>query len=686
MSPRSGSDKVRAAEYFRAGLNRFQIGQLPLAEALCRQALAAQPDYVDALHLLGVIAHRTGRLSLTVELIRLAIQQDGQNAAYFRNLGAALRDQGKLDEAVAAHRQAISINPELAEAHSDLGIALRDQGKLDEAVAALREAIRIRPDDAEAFSNLGAALRDQGKLDDAVAALREAIRIKPSLAVLHFNLSIGLRDQGKLDEAVAALREAIRIKPDYAEAFSNLGAGLRDQDKLDEAVAALREAIRIKPNFAVLHFNLSAALRDQGRLDDAAAALREAIRIKPDYAEAHCYLGLILKQLGRLSEGRAALQDAARLSPNNVKYRRYLGEMLPCAPGDPHLAALERLAGESALLSVDDRIELHFALGKAYEDAGWHEKAFRQWLDGNALRRRQLSYDESATLGALVHAQSEFTAELFRGSQFKGHPSSLPVFIVGMPRSGSTLVEQILASHPQVFGGGELRYFQIIVGELQTIFHDSNHLLAQTSRTTGNDLSEFGARYVAAIEHLAPTALHITDKMLDNFAFAGLIHLVLPNAPIIHTIRDPVDTCVSCFSQLFTVGQNYAYDLVELGRYFRHYKDLMTHWRRVLPPGRILDVDYEDVVADLEGAARRIVAHCGLAWDPRCLDFHRTERAVRTASAVQVRQPLYKSSVERWRKYEAFLGPLLAELEPILPPGYGDAPARVAFGPVENLS
>ena len=615
---------------------------------------------------------------MTVELIRRAIQQGGQNAGFFCNLGVALRDQGKLDEAVAAHRQAMWINPEFAEAHSNLGITLRDQGKLDQAVAALREAIRIKPNYAEAFSNLGAALRDQGKLDDAVAALREAIQIRPNLAVLHFNLGAALRDQGKLDEAVAVLREAIRIKPDYAEAFSNLGAGLRDQGKLDEAVAALREAIRIKPNLAVLHFNLSAALRDQGKLDEAVAALREAIRIKPDYPEAHCYLGLVLKQLGRLSEGRAALQDAARLSPHNVKYRRYLGEMLRSVAGDPHLATLERLAGESASLSVDDRIELHFALAKAYEDAGWYEKAFRQWLDGNALRRRQLSYDESATLGALDHAQSLFTAELFRGSQFTGYPSSLPVFIVGMPRSGSTLVEQILASHPQVFGGGELRYFERIVGELRPIFGDFTNLSAQTPRTTGKDLSEFGARYVAVIERLAPAALHITDKMLDNFAFAGLIHLVLPNAAIIHTVRDPVDTCVSCFSQLFTVGHDYAYDLVELGRYFRHYKDLMAHWRRVLPPGQILDLDYEDVVADLEGAARRVVAHCGLAWDARCLDFHRTERAVRTASAVQVRQPLYKSSVGRWRKYEAFLGPLLTELDPILLPGYGDASAQLA--------
>ena len=254
-----------------------------------------------------------------------------------------------------------------------------------------------------------------------------------------------------------------------------------------------------------------------------------------------------------------------------------------------------------------------------------------------------------------------FTSELIRTWQNVGDPSSVPVFIVGMPRSGSTLVEQILASLPQVYGGGELTHFQTAMKGIRTrpAGLDFPELV---SGMTSEDYYSLGAHYLADIERLAPGAMHITDKRPKNFIFAGLIHLALPNATIIHTVRHPIDTCLSCFSKLFTGELNYTYDLAELGRYYRHYHTLMAHWRRVLPAGRILDIRYEDVVADLEGQARRIVAHCGLDWDPRCLAFHQTERPILTASASQVRQPIYNSAIGRWRVYEEFLAPLLAEL------------------------
>ena len=231
-----------------------------------------------------------------------------------------------------------------------------------------------------------------------------------------------------------------------------------------------------------------------------------------------------------------------------------------------------------------------------------------------------------------------------------------------MVRSGSTLVEQILASHPQVYGAGELTHFDTAVQGIRKKLSGSATFPELVSGMTGEDYRDLATRYLAQIERLAPDAKHITDKMPINFVFAGLIHLALPNAPIIHTVRDPVDTCLSCFTKLFTEGQHHTYQLTELGRYYRHYQALMAHWHRVLPPGRILDVRYEDVVADLEGQARRIVAHCGLDWDPHCLAFYQTERPVLTASAAQVRQPIYNGAIGRWRVHEEALGPLLAEL------------------------
>jgi hypothetical protein len=294
-------------------------------------------------------------------------------------------------------------------------------------------------------------------------------------------------------------------------------------------------------------------------------------------------------------------------------------------------------------------------LGKAYDEVGRPAKAFGHWLAGNALKRQQIGYNEATTLAELDQVRSVYTSEFIQASRGAGHPSSVPIFIIGMPRSGTTLIEQILASHPRVFGAGEL--------------HDLSAAVESTLVGSGGPpgprqrMQDIGAHYVAAIERLAPRANRITDKMPQNFIFAGLIHMALPNAAIIHTIRDPMDTCLSCFSIMFTSKQDFTYDLAELGRYYRHYQDLMAHWHRVLPPGRILDVRYEDVVNDLEGQARRIVTHCGLDWDPQCLAFHETERVVRTASAVQVRQPIYKDAVGHWHRYEEFLAPVMAELK-----------------------
>jgi tetratricopeptide (TPR) repeat protein len=518
------------------------------------------------------------------------------------------------------------------------------------------------PDVADPLLKLGTVLRTQGKFDEAIEAFRQAVRAGPGIALNHVYLGALLHERGRFEEAAAAYREAIRLKPDYAEALSNLGTALCDLGRSDEAVRLQREAIRLKPGLATAHGNLGAALYDLGRLDEAVAAYRQAIRLAPELDFAHGNLGTALVALGRPAEARAALQRAVALAPRNVKHRRYLGEVAPYGAADPRLAALEKLAQDAARLSVDERIELHFSLGKAYDDTGRHADAFRHWRDGNALKRQRVSYNEAATLGALDRLRSVFTPDRMRAWHKAGHPSSVPVFIIGMPRSGTTLVEQILASHPQAFGAGELKCFETAMRGIRPRFGTSTSYPEVVSGMIDADFRALGARYLAAIETLAPGAARIVDKLPSNYRVAGLIHLALPNACIIHTTRDPVDTCLSCFSKVFTDKQAHTYDLAELGRYYRNYQKLMAHWERVLPPGRMLTIRYEDVVADLEAQARRIIAHCGLEWDPRCLAFHQTERPIRTASALQVRQPIYGSAVGRWRAYAPFLRPLLAEL------------------------
>ena len=283
-------------------------------------------------------------------------------------------------------------------------------------------------------------------------------------------------------------------------------------------------------------------------------------------------------------------------------------------------------------------------------------------LRANTVKRRRIAYDEAHTLGLFDRLRSVFDRGMFEAHRGGGCRSSLPVLVIGMPRSGTTLIEQILASHPAVHGAGELSEFDQLAKQMCDARGETFRLPEGARGLKPGDLLKLGESYVARLQRLATGAERVTDKMPANFLYAGLIHLALPRARIIHVLREPRDTCLSCYSKLFTEEQNFTYDLAELGRYYRKYAELMAHWRDVLPEGRMLEIRYEDVIADLEGSARQLIEHCGLDWDPRCIAFHKSQRPVRTASAAQVRRPIYRTSLGRWRAYEPHLAPLLAEL------------------------
>ena len=594
--------------------------------------------------------------------VRLSVDQKSADAGAHNDLANALQAQGKLDEAMIHYRQALTLNPEFPEAHNNLGSALQRQGKLDDAVVHYREGLTIKPDYAEAHCNLGIALKAQGKLDEAAVHFRRALTLKPDYAEAHNSLGNALRDQGNLDEAVIHYRQALTIKPDYAKAHSNLGITLKAQGKLDDAAVHFRRALTLKPDYAEVHNNLGNALREQGNLDEAVIYFRRALTIRPDYAEAYSGLGNALKSQGKLEEARRAHETATKHAPKNAVLYQQLAESKRFSTDDPDLAAMEKLAREMALLPLKDQTALHFALGKAYEDLGRYEQSFFHLIEGNALKRQQIVYDEASTFALFDRISAVFTPELMIRQRGLGLHHSAPVFIFGMPRSGSTLVEQILASHPNVYGAGELTQFAMAVAQVSLPKGSVARYPEMVSSMSGDELCQLGESYVGAIRRLAPTAERITDKMLRNFQFAGLIHLILPNARMIHTRRDPLDTCLSCFAKLFTGDQPYSYDLGELGRYYRAYETVMEHWRNILPQGVMLEVQYEDITSDLDGQARRIVAHCGLEWDDACLTFHKTPRPVHTASAAQVRQPIYRTSVGRWRPYGKLLAPLFEAL------------------------
>ena len=404
-------------------------------------------------------------------------------------------------------------------------------------------------------------------------------------------------------------------------------------------------------------------MKELDRFDEALSDYSRAISLEPDNADALNNRAIALMEIGRIAEAQNAAEKAIKMAPRNARFYYTFGNVHDYLAGDRHLPAMESLVPDSPSLPADDRIELHFALAKAYQDLGEFENSFQQLLTGNELKRQQVAYDEPGALAAMAAARTAITSEFVRQNADAGDPSRAPVFIVGMPRSGSTLIEQMLASHRLVHGGGELKYFQEAVAHVRLKLAKESGPLP-LSAMSKRDFHVLGNRYVANLGRLGSDAERITDKMTGNFLLAGIIHLALPNSTIIHTVRDPIDTCISCFSKLFVRRElSFTYDLGELGRYYRHYRQLMAHWRSVLPPGRILEVQYEDVVNDFEGQSRRIIDHCGLAWDPDCLAFHEAKRPVRTASAAQVRQPINRRGIGRWRLQAPVIGKLLDELD-----------------------
>ena len=428
-------------------------------------------------------------------------------------------------------------------------------------------------------------------------------------------------------------------------------------------MASVDPALAIRPDYPAALNNRANALISLKPPLEALTSYDRAVAVKPDYAEGHDNRGLLLAKFGRFGEAREAIETAIGIAPKRARSYYDLLLFTRAAAGDRHLLAMEDLARNANSLTADEQRDLNFALGKAYADIGDHEQAFGRLAGGAASKRRSLVYDEAAALRFFKRIESAFTGELVRRHQNLGDPSTAPVFIVGMPRSGTTLIEQILATHPKVSAAGEINDFQEAVRELEQTPGDALRFPEMVAATSGERLRLLGALYLRRLGAAGFAAQRITDKMPENFLFAGLIHLALPNARIIHIRRDPMDTCFSCFTKQFkdqTVP--YSYDLGELGRRYRAYEALMAHWRAVLPREALLEVRYEDVVVDLEGQARQIVAHCGLEWDARCLEFYRTERCVETASMSQVRQPIYQSSVGRWRPYARFLGPLMREL------------------------
>jgi tetratricopeptide (TPR) repeat protein len=528
--------KHKAASHqnkFQQALRFHQAGRLPEAEALYRQILSVEPDHPDALHYFGMLAYQVGKGEIAIELISRALKCRPDYVIAHNNLGIVLSHQGKLDEAAASYRRALSLKPDYAEVHFNLGNTLNDQGKPEEAVASYRQALSLKPGYAEAHNNLGVIFNDQGKLDEAVASFRQAFSLKPDYAEAYYNLGNTLKDLGKLDQAIASFRQALSLKPDYTEAHYNLGNVLKDLGRLDEAIGSFRQALSLKPGYVDAQNNLGTILKIQGKLDEAIASFQQALSLNPDSAEMHYNLGVIFRESGRLDDAIVSYKKALALKPDYAAAFKDLTSIVKFTEVDDVIQAMEDLYSNKKVISATDRIALGFALGKVFEDIRDYEKSFTYIFEANLLERESYEYSIQKEQDILKRIMKVFSPDFFASHQDAGHQDRTPIFIVGMPRSGTTLVEQILASHPLVFGAGELDILPNLVNSICPEIAAVKFPECMLNLSI-DAFEKLGADYIEHIREYSNKAEFITDKMPYNFLHVGLIKTILPAARVIH--------------------------------------------------------------------------------------------------------------------------------------------------------
>lgn len=658
------STPTSVGDLMKLAVSSHQAGNLAVAEGLYKQILAKEPEQADALHLLGLAAHQQGRNADAESLIQRAIREDADRAYFHNNLGEVRRASGNPAGAESCYREALRLDPRYAQAYNNLGLALHDLGRLKESEAAFRSALEIEPDSGEVHNNLGIAQQSLGRLDEAEASFRKSLDIHPAHAEACNNLGAVLRLKRQFEKAAGVLEEAVRLHPNLMRAHYNLAAVRIELGDPDAAESAARRAVELGPAEADCHTTLGQVLRRRGDLAGAEASFRQALELNPRHPTALNDLGVLLLVGGAFEEAASYLRRAIDADPDLAMAYENLARTRKFS--DQDLDDIELLEAQLKCETLDTaaRTHIHFALGKVRDDLGQYDEAFRHFAEANALKRDGLHFSIDDQKQFVDDTIDTFDAEFISRLGPMSDPTEVPVFIIGMLRSGTTLVEQILASHPDVHGAGEVEYFRDLSAALPDRLQDTRRypLCLEAMHT---DLArEITDQYLALLQRKAPDALRVCDKMPLNFEHLGLIAGLFPNARIIHCRRNPLDVCVSIFAQHFPRDVPFAYELGDIAGYYREYERLMAHWRKLMP-GRIFEVEYEELVAKTDSISRELVGHCGLKWDDRCLRFYETERNVGTASHWQVRQPVYRDSVARWKRYESDLEPLFSVFGPV---------------------
>jgi len=603
------------------GYGAQQAGQFDVAEGLYKEVLEADSANIHALNLLGMMCVNTFRPQEAVEYLERALQVDSRNPQTHSNIGLAYKDLGDAAHAIDHFAKSVAIDASNPEVHNNLGNVLRVVEKPKEAIRSYERALQIRRDFAECWSNLGAALNESGEPEPALKAVGRALELNPKLA----------------------------------QAYNNRGDIYLAQARYEEAVEEYRKAVELSPKYAAALINMARTQRDMEQPEAAQETLQLALELEPENPEALLVQGVLNEQMGDREAAARSFKASIASSPAMTVSHYYLAQIKNRVSSDDELGAMLELWEDDGLTS-SARMYLAFGLFRALDRHEKYDDAFPFLAEGNRIKAESTPYDDEETARYIDSIIAAAQDSIERIGDAPGQADDRPVFVLGMPRSGTTLTEQILASHSEVAGAGELSYAYDTAHSIRKMvneqFPDNMKLL------TAEQYAELGRYYLSRHTEEDLAARVFVDKTPLNFQYIGLLALALPDARFIHCHRDPVANCYSIHRMPFDEKQTYAHDLTALGKYYTRYWTLMQRWKDMFP-GRIIDVRYEDTVADIETQAHGILDFLGLPFEEQVLEFHKTKRLVKTPSASQVRQPIYTDSVQAWKKYEKHLGPLI---------------------------
>ena len=649
---------------FSEAIGLINTGRADEAESLCRTTVDKYPNEASMAALLGAILVKKRQFREAETWLRKAIELAPSFAKPYEDLGHLLLQQGRAEDAIEVLENATRLDPSLEMAYLNLGRCLALVGRGKEADEAFEKAFKLNP--VRKKLALAGEQQQKGNYKAAASLYREVLKADPRNADALRMLGVLAIAEGNLDEGERLLRRAVAAAPDFVNAIMDLGGALQEQNRTREALECFQQAAKLEPKNHRAHFHLAQTLAPAMFSHEAIECYEKVLALRPRHAGAHLGMGHALKTIGKTEEAIESYRKAIESRPTKGEVYWSLANLKTYRLTDEDIEEMERQV-ETDDLPDDSHVNFLFALAKAYEDAGDFDRAWDYYVRGNSKRRMLEHYDPirmEVQDDAIIRV---FDKEFLEENTGLGNPDPAPIFIIGLPRSGSTLLEQILASHSQVEGTAELPYIQKVQLSLNKNRADGINYPEAVRELRELNLKSLGQEYLDAAEiHRTEKAPRFIDKMPNNFPAVGLIHLILPNAKIIDARRYPLDSCLSNYRQLYGKGQPFTYDLTDIGEYFLEYQRLMDHWHEVLP-GRVLTVQYEDVVTDFEGQVRRLLEYCELPWEDACLDFYKTDRSVRTASSEQVRKPIYTKSVHFWRNHQKNLGELIEVLEPVLP-------------------